>query len=201
MDNQKIIIVLLCIIAAILVVGIAMVTTLGKESSKIEFDGNSISAGDSLHVKLTGAKGNPIGNETVSIKLKNKDGGSDINENIVTDSDGNANLKIDEKGHYDVEVSFSGNAKFSSSSASGSVNVSEATTKLVGEDKTSTATHASKYAPNGGIYPEYGPEVDSYGVTREYAIAHNMHYLELDLGDEVIGGYTAIDPNTGTYHT
>ena len=191
MDNQKIIIVLLCIIAAILVVGIAMVTTLGKESSNIGFDGDTLSAGDSLHVKLTGAKGNPIGNETVSIKLKNKDGGSDINENIATDSDGNAYFRIDEKEHYDAELS----------SASGSVNVSEATTKLVGEDKTSTATHTSKYAPNGGIYPEYGPEVDSYGVTREYAIAHNMHYLELDLGDEVIGGYTKIDPNTGTYHT
>lgn len=201
MDNQKIIIALLCIIAAILVVGIAMVTTLGKESSKIGFDGDTLSAGDSLHVKLTDAKGNPIGNETVKIKLKDKDDGITIDEDIATDSDGNAYFRIDEKGHYNAELSFAGNARFSSSSASGSVNVSEAATKLVDEKQTSTATHTSKYAPNGGIYPEYGPEVDSYGVTREYAIAHDMHYLELDLGNEVIGGYTKIDPNTGTYHT
>jgi hypothetical protein len=80
-------------------------------------------------------------------------------------------------------------------------NGENATTELVSQEQSSTAKHSSKYAPNGGIYPEYGPEVDSYGKTREYAIAHDMHYIELKIDGETVGGYTAIDPNTGTYHT
>ncbi len=201
MENQKTIIALLCVIIALLAVLAIMFSPLmAKDTSNLAIDDKKINAGDSLVVKLTDVNGNPISNETINIKLTDKDGIT-IDEDVTTNSKGNANLKIEESGNYSAVCSFDGNNQFASSSTTGNITVKKATTEVVDEEQTSTATHTSKYAPNGGIYPEYGPEVDSYGVTREYAIAHDWHYLELDLGDEIVGGYTAIDPNTGTYHT
>ncbi len=201
MENQNTIIALLCVIIALLVVIVVMFSPLmAKEVSNLAMDDKELNVGDSLVVKLTDGNGNPISNETIKIKITDKEGKT-IDEDATTNSKGDANLKIKEEGKYSVECSFNGNNQFASSSTAGNVTVKKATTELVSKNQTSTTTHASKYAPNGGIYPEYGPEVDSYGVTREYAIAHDWHYLELDLGDKVVGGYTAIDPTRGTYHT
>ena len=50
------------------------------------------------------------------------------------------------------------------------------------------------------FYPtdSHMPNVDSHGTTREYAIAHNMHYIPAS-GDNP-GGYVAYDPINGCYH-
>ena len=201
MDNQKTIIALLCVIIALLAVLAIMFSPLmAKDTSNLAIDDKEINAGDSLVVKLTDVNGNPISNETINIKLTDKDGIT-IDEKATTNSKGNANLKIEEAGTYSAACSFDGNNQFSSTSTAGNLTVKKATTEVVNEEQTSTTTHASKYAPNGGIYPEYGPEVDSYGVTREYAIAHDWHYIELIIDGKDCGGYTAIDPTRGTYHS
>ena len=201
MENQNTIIALLCVIIALLAVLAIMFSPLmTREASNLAIDDKEINAGDSLVVKLTDGNGNPIPNETINIKLTDKEG-TTIDEDITTNSKGNANLKIEETGNYSVVCSFNGNNQFASTSTAGNVTVKKATTEVVNEEQTSTTTHASKYAPNGGIYPEYGPEVDTYGVTREYAIAHDWHYLELIIDGKDRGGYAAIDSTTGTYHT
>lgn len=207
MENQNTIIALLCVIIALLAVLAVMFSPLmAKDASNLAIDDKEINAGDSLVIKLADGNGNPIPNETINIKLTDKDGIT-IDEDVTTNSKGNANLKIEESGSYSAVCSFDGNNQFSSTSTAGNVTVKKATTEVVKEEQTSTTTHASKYAPNGGIYPEYGPEVDSQGITREYAIAHDWHYLEITVdGDRpgeyvTVGGYTAMDPNTGTYHT
>jgi len=200
MDNQKIIIALLGVIIALLIVGVVMFSPLmAKEDINIEFLDQIVNVGDSISVKLIDSKGNPISDETIHIKLTDKDDGVTIDESVTTNSKGKAKFKMEEKGDYNAEFIFDGNDKYSSSSTKGTVNVKKATTQSVSEQQTST--HSSKYAPNGGIYPEYGPEVDSHGITREYAIANNMHYIEMTIDGKTVGGYTAIDPNTGTYHT
>lgn len=199
--NQQLIIILLCIIIAILIVGVVMFSPLmAKEDSKLIISDKELNVGDSLIVKITDINGNPIANETINIKLTDKSGLT-INEDITTNSKGKAKFKMEEKGKYSVECTFNGDNRYAASSIACNLTVEKATTKLVNEQQTSTTTHSSKYAPNGGIYPEYGPEVDSQGITREYAIANDMHYLELNIDGKTIGGYTAIDPNTGTYHT
>ena len=50
------------------------------------------------------------------------------------------------------------------------------------------------------FYPtdSHMPNVDSHGTTREYAIAHNMHYIPAS-GDNP-GGYVPYDPINGCYH-
>ena len=200
MDNQKIIIALLGVIIALLIVGVVMFSPLmAKEDTNIEFLDQIVNVGDSISVKLIDSKGNPISDETIHIKFTDKDDGVTIDESVTTNSKGKAKFKMEEKGDYNAEFIFDGNDKYSSSSTKGTVNVKKATTQSVSEQQTST--HSSKHAPNGGIYPEYGPEVDSHGITREYAIAHDMHYIEMEIDGRTVGGYTAVDPNTGTYHT
>ena len=201
MSNQKTIIAILCIIIAILIVCVAMLSIqMLKEESKLAISDKTIAEGDSIVVVLTDAQGIGLSNATVKIKLTNEEGVT-TDKDVTTNSKGKAKLKIEESGKYTVECSFNGDGKYSACSISDSVEVEKATTELVSQEQTSTTTHSSKYAPNGGIYPEYGPEVDSQGITREYAIANDMHYLELTIDGRTVGGYTAIDPNTGTYHT
>ncbi|WP_405305463.1 hypothetical protein [Methanobrevibacter sp.] len=206
MENNRIIIILLCIIIAILVVGVFVFSEMAKEDSNLSIADKEINVGDSLVVVLTDSSGKPIANQTVNVKLTDKDG-TVIDEDITTNSKGKAKFKMEEKGKYSVECKFDGNGQYASSSIADKVSVKKATTEEVSGEQTSTTTHTSKYAPNGGIYPEYGPEVDSHGITREYAIAHDMHYVEITVdGDRpgemvTVGGYTRADPNTGYYHT
>ncbi len=191
MDNTKIIIILLCVIVAILVVGVAVFSEMAKEDSNIAIADKEINVGDSLVVVLTDSSGKAIANQTVNVKLTDKDG-TVIDEDITTNSKGKAKFKMDEKGKYSVECKFDGNGQYSSTSIADKVSVKKATTEEVDGKQTSTTTHTSKYAPNGGM---------------EYAIAHDMHYLEYTVdGDRpgemvTVGGYTKADPNTGYYHS
>ena len=206
MENNKLIIILLCVIIAILVVCVVMFSPfMAKEDSNLAISDKKLNVGDSLAVVLKDNHGVPISNETINIKLTDKDGIT-IDEDITTNSKGKAKFKMEEKGKYHVECNYKGNDKYASSSIADNITVKKATTKVVEDKQTSSTTHASKYAPNGGIYPEYGPEVDSHGITREYAIAHDMHYMEMEVdGDNpgetlTVGGYMTIDPNNGIYH-
>lgn len=190
-------IVIIVVLAA--AVGV-MSQQMAKEKSNLKIADKKINVGDSLVVKLTDSQGNPISNQTVNIKLTYKNGTA-IDNKTATNSKGNTKFMMDENGEYSVECRFDGNDKYASSSVTDNITVEKATTKVVGEEQTSTTTHASKNAPNGGIYPEYGPEVDHYGKTREFAIANDWHYIPLIIDGKDVGGYTAIDPTTGTYHT
>ena len=206
MENKNIIIMLVVIIVVLAAAVGVMSQQLAKEKSNLKIADKKVNVGDSLVVKLTDSQGNPISNQTVNIKLTYKNGTA-IDKKTPTNSKGKAKFTMEEKGKYSVECRFDGNDKYASSSITDNITVEKATTKVVGEDQTSTTTHASKNAPDGGIYPEYGPEVDAQGITREYAIAHDMHYLEITVdGDRpgeyvTVGGYTARDPNNGLYHT
>lgn len=206
MENNKIIIILLCVIIAILVVGVVVFSQVMKEDSNLAIADKKLNIGDSLVVKLTDSNGKPIKNQTINLKINDGDGAI-TDENLTTNSRGKVKFEMEEKGEYSVECNFGGNDKYKSSSTAGNVSVKKVFTEKVNEKQTSTTTHSSKYAPNGGIYPEYGPEVDSQGITREYAIAHDMHYMEMRVdGDRpgeyvTVGGYVAYDANAGCYHT
>ena len=200
MENKNIIIGLIVIIAILLIAFGVVFFEMSKEKPKLAIADKTINVGDSLVIVLKDSQGNPIANETINIKLMGKDGKT-INEDITTNSNGKAKFKMEEKGKYNITCAYGGNGRYSSTSITDKIKVEKATTQLVSEEQTSTTTHSSKYAPNGGIYPEYGPEVDEHGITREYAIQHNMHYIEMKIDGRTVGGYTAIDPNTGYYHT
>ena len=201
MEDNRIIIILLCIIIAILVVGIFVFSQATKEDSNLSIADKKISVGDSLVVKLTDSNGKAIANQTVNIKLKDKDG-TTINEDITTNSKGKAKLKIEKNGKYSAECSFGGNGQYASSSTSGNITVKKATTEEVSDEKTSNYNSVSGLSNDGySYYPQNGPKVDSMGQTREYAIANNMHYIPQTIDGRDAGIYVPYDSKAGCYHT
>ena len=143
MENNRTVIILLCVIIAILIVGVVMFSPLmAKEKSNLAISDKELNVGDSLTVTLSDDDGVAMANQTVKIRLTDKDGIT-IDEDITTDSKGKAKLKVDEKGKYSVECKFDGDGKYASSSASGNLTVKKASTEVVNEDKTSDSVSAS----------------------------------------------------------
>ncbi|WP_405306112.1 Ig-like domain-containing protein [Methanobrevibacter sp.] len=201
MDNNKIIIILLCVIIAILIVGVAVFSEMAKEDSNLAIADKKINVGDSLVVKLTDSKGNAIAGQTINIKIKDKDG-TVIDEDITTNSKGKATFKMEETGKYSVECKFNGNGQYSSSSAQGNVSVKKATTEEISEEKTSNYDSVSGLSDDGySYYPDSGPAVDSVGQTREYAKANNMRYIPQTIDGMDAGVYAPYDSKAGCYHT
>lgn len=195
--NDKAIIGILAIVVIILIVGVIVVSPLmTKEDCKLTVKDKTIYKGDSFVVKLTDMDGNPITNQTVNIKLTDNDDIT-INEDVSTNSNGNAKLEVEEKGKYSYECSFNGNEKFAENSTSGKITVKKLQTKTVSEE---TTTSTSMYDSNGFMYPEYGPDYDSVGTSREEAMAGDYRYLEDEIDGKTVGVYTPYDPNAGTYH-
>ena len=143
MDNNRIIIILLCVIIAILVVGVVVFSQSSKEDSNLAIADKKISAGDSLAVKLTDSNGKAITNQTVNVKLTDNDG-TVIDEDITTDSNGNAKFKMKDEGKYSVKCGFDGNGQYASSSTAGNVTVEKAATKEVSDKSSSKHTISVK---------------------------------------------------------
>lgn len=201
MENKNIIAILIVIVLILAVAVCLVLNDMSKEDSNLAIAGKTINAGDSLVVKLTDGSGNPISNETVNIKLMDKDGKS-VDKDIRTNSKGKAKFKMEDVGTYSVECKFNGNNRYSSSSVSGNVSVEKATTKLVSEDKTSNYDSVSGLSGDGYSYDSSGgPAVDSQGTTREEAEAKNMHYIPQTIDGRDAGMYVPYDPKAGTYHT
>ena len=196
MENKNIIIILVVIIIILAVaVGVLFSQQMLKEKSDLKIVDKKIKVGGSLIVVLSDAQGNPIANETINIKLKDKDGIT-IDEKIKTNSKGKAKFKMEEKGKYSVECKFDGNNKYSSTSIADNITVKKATTETVSQKQTSSDTSSSNSASDDS----FGPAVDSDGITREEAKANNMRYMEVTIDGEQVGHYVRYDPNTGSYH-
>jgi hypothetical protein len=175
MDDQKTIIALLCVIIAILVVGVVMFSPLtAKEDSKLAIADNSLDTGESLVVVLTDSRGVFIPNETVNIRVTDDDGVT-IDEDVTTDSKGKAKFSMEESGQYSVECSYGGNAQYASSSTAGNVTVENPTTEVVSQEQTSTSTQTSypydinNLPPTNDPYPETTRYyIDEYHIKQEY---------------------------------
>ena len=172
MENKNIIIILIVIIVVLAAtVGVLFFQQMAKEKSNLKIADKSINIGDAMVVVLTDTQGNPITNETINIKLTDKDGVT-IDEKIKTNSKGKAKFKMEEKGKYSVECKFDGNDKYSSTSIADNITVKKATTETISQKQTSSDTSSSSSASDDS----FGPPVDSQGVTREEAKANNIKY-------------------------
>lgn len=193
MDNQKIIIALLCVIVAILVVGVVMFSPLAKDNTSLEIVDKKINVGDSLKVKLTDSKGNPIAKGTVKIRLTDKDG-IVIDEDVTTDSKGVAKLKMDDKGKYSAELSFEGDSHYSPCKVSSNVTVKTVKTEVVSEAESSQSQDSSSQRE------EYQITSDGWDPKE-----HEVYREKLDNGHERVhydDGYMRVvdeDGNVITY--
>ncbi|MBQ7928255.1 MAG: Ig-like domain repeat protein [Methanobrevibacter sp.] len=114
--DKKYLIVLIILVILIIAVGVfALGSNNAKQDSKLEILTNrELTVGDNFEVQLTDLNNAPIANEVVNIKMGNN------SFQVTTNNDGKAILKTDNisAGEYSVNVTFGGNDKFNSNSAS-----------------------------------------------------------------------------------
>lgn len=157
MENKNIIVALIIIIvvfAAVLGV-VFFYSTNAKKSSEIKITSNkTLSAGDSLSVKLTGLNNTAISNETVKITIKDSNGNVAVNKTVKTNTKGKASLDLDlKKGNYNITAEFEGNEKYAGNSTFQKLTVKEEVTQLTGENSVDTTS-----------YPSYSSSIGSYRV-------------------------------------
>jgi hypothetical protein len=87
------------------------------------------------------------------------------------------------------------NSKYKESSISKQISINPVQT-------TTQSSQSSGLSEDGySYYPQSGPAVDTMGITREYAIANNMHYIPGRIDGVDVGVYVPYDAKAGCYHT
>lgn len=118
MDKNKIIIIVLIAVIAVLAVGVFSLSNHQKVDTEVKISVDKpVYEGDSIKIKLTDANGTGINDETVNITVTDKD---DTNSyySVKTNKKGVAKFKMDKKpGKYSVNCSYGGNDNYSASSA------------------------------------------------------------------------------------
>lgn len=129
MDKNKIIIIALVAVIAVLIVGLAVVMpNYGKEKANLTIQSNdTISQGESIKIELADVNGTPIENETVNVTLTDENGTEDVNVEVVTDDEGIAEVEVEEEvvGNYTVECTFEGNDNFTEDTATQEIEIVE----------------------------------------------------------------------------
>jgi hypothetical protein len=114
MEKNRIIIVALIAVIAVLIIGLAVVMPgFGKDKTNITIKSNdTIGQGDSVKIKLTDVNGTPIDNGTVNVTIKDKKGTVE-KKAVRTNKDGDAKVKMDtEPGNYTLNCTFSGDDNY-----------------------------------------------------------------------------------------
>lgn len=172
MDRNKIIIIALIAVIAILLIGIAVVMPgFGKEQSNVAIKSNdTISQGESIEIELTDVNGTPINNETVNVTVTDENGTEEISVEVVTDDEGIAEVEIDneqEAGNYTVECTFEGNDNFTEDSVTQEI-------EIVEEDSDNDTSEDVDY---GAFYSEQAGRVIYTGEIQEGPDGHRYRHL------------------------
>ena len=129
----------------------------------LEVDGN-------LSVSLTDSQNSPISNQNIHITVMGNNG-QVVNKNVTTDASGKGTFQLNDlpAGEYNVVCNVGGDGKYLENSTSKQIRIN---------DVTQSTSQSSGLSDDGySYYPQYGSAVDTLGVTRERAIAENMHYI------------------------
>ena len=195
MEYTIIIIFLLIVIVIMLVLSIAFLNPFSKETCNIEIISmDSLYVGGQFSLYLSDGQGNPISNEDVAIAFVGSNN-EIVNKKATTDASGNAVIPLEDlpAGTYSVSCSLLENSRYQANSTSKQITIKDVTEK---------STQSSGLSEDGySYYPQYGPAVDRAGITREYAIANNWHYISMRIDGEDVGGYVPYDAKAGCYHT
>jgi hypothetical protein len=148
--NRNILIVLIIIVLVILGGLVVFSQNTAKLDTQITFSGNtSLDNGDSINFTLKDAQGNPLANQNVSILFEGN--GNVEKYSIITDSQGKGSLVLNNEGsgNYTISVSFAGDDKYNSCSATQKITVGEQNTAnndYSSSDSASQSTSDSSYS-------------------------------------------------------
>ena len=203
MNHEKIIIILLVVVMILAVlVGVTVLQPMfSKEPCCLKISDRTLYEGDDFYVKLMDGQENPISDGKINIKVS-QNGNEIINKDFAVNDSGIAKFTLDEKGTYKVDCSFSGDNQYASNFTSKNLTVHKASTKSISSKQTSNFNSVSGLSNDGYSYfPDYGPDVDSLGVTKEYAKHNNWHYIPQTIDGRDAGVYVPYDSKAGCYHT
>lgn len=146
MDSNKIIIILLVVIIAILAVGLAMMFQgPSKMNVQLTIDADSsLAQGDAIKISLTDSNGNPLANKEVKVEFVDESNASSW-YSVITDANGIGELKLDKsEGSYLVHAVFGGDDKYNGNDTSKQIRIeSEAQTTQVSSSQSQATSSAS----------------------------------------------------------
>ena len=172
MEKNKIIILVLIVIIAALLVGIAamMIPNMTKQDTNLTFKCKStLKEGDSLKIKLTDSNGTALANQTVNITIIDKDNVKSY-FSVETNENGTGKLKLDiNPGEYEVFISYGGNNKYNSANATKKITIeAEAVQSQVNSQSSNIHTvmgedgYYYNVDDNGNILETLGPSKKYY---------------------------------------
>jgi hypothetical protein len=180
MDKNKVIILALIAVIAVLLVGIAltMMPNMTKQDTHLNFKGNStLAEGDSLKIKLTDDNGTAIANQTVNVTVSDEDGASDYHS-VVTDENGDGTLKLDkDSGNYSVTVSYGGNDKYNGCNATEKITIEEKAVEAQATSSSSSSESSSSSYDSGSFYSPQAGRVIETGEIQEDPGGTKMRHL------------------------
>lgn len=173
MDRNKMIILAIIAVIAIVLIGLAVVMPgFGKEKSNVTIKSNdTVSQGETIEIELTDVNGTPIDNETVNVTMTDENGTEEINVEVVTDDEGVAEVEIDEEqeaGNYTVECTFEGNDNFTEDTVTQEIEIVEE--EVVEED-------TSEDIDDGAFYSGQAGRVIYTGEIHEGPDGHRYRHL------------------------
>lgn len=194
MDNEKIIIILLAVIVVMILIGFLVVNPFKQECNISVVSADSLTVGDQFAIFLSDSNSNPVANAQISISFVGSNGEVSTKQ-ATTDASGNAAVSLSDlpAGAYNVTCNVLENNNYRESSVSKQIAVNDVQTQV--SQPTGVSDDGYSY------YPQSGPAVDSRGITREYAMAHNMHYISQRIDGMDAGVYVPYDSKAGSYHT
>ena len=189
MEYNKIIIVLLIVIVAILVAGFMIFGPFAKESANLSVTTNNILYdGDNFGISLIGKEGKPIANATVDVNIIDAKGGQN-HQVITTNEKGEGLLQLNAltPGNYVVNVTYKGDSKYNGNDTSQNLEFKEMKA-IETSSQSSSSGSGMKYdinnlPPSNDPYPETNRYfVDQYHVKQEYADGY-MRTVDIRTGE------------------
>ena len=161
MDDKKIIIILVAVIAVLAVaVGVMFMQQNAPEPTmvKIASDKSQYEGGE-LSISLTDLNKTGIGKEIVNVTVTNSKGKVVVDDVVKTNSKGKAKLELDlKKGKYTVNVTYGGNENYSGNNTTQKLTIKE---KEVVQTQSSSSSSSS--ASSSDTYVEREEDGFKYG--------------------------------------
>ena len=194
--NNIIIILLIIVLILVSEIGVMFLTsTNAKEPTDIKITSNNEqNEGGELSAILTDLNGTPLSNESVNITITNSEGKAVIENVVKTDLNGEAKLNLNlEKGEYNVNITYSGNAKYAQNNTNQKLTIKEAVTNTVSStsssQSSSTPYDINNLPPTNDPYPETKRYyTDQYHVRQEYADGY-MRSVDIRTGQVYSHGF------------
>ena len=177
MEKNKLLIIGLIVVIAILAVGIFMAfSDNAKMDTKLKIKAETpIHEGDTIKVKLTDLNNTPIANQTVNITITDKDNTSSY-YSVVTNAKGVGKLKLEKGvGKYKINCTYGGNENYTGNTIIKKIKIEE---EVVEEAQSSSYSSSDDYVYS----PQHGRYVKSSGEWRSDQSGNDVYTYQGDDG-------------------